>query len=36
MMASQTSVFDAVNQELTLIGLRMIYEMNPNDGEKEK
>ena len=35
MMANQTTVFDAVNQELTLIGLRMIYEMNPNDGEKE-
>ena len=36
LLADQTTVFDAVNQELTLIGLRMIYEMNTNDSEKEK
>ena len=35
MMASETTVFDTVNQELTLIGLRMIYEMNTNDSKKE-
>ena len=35
MMASQTSVFDAVNQELTLIGLHMIHEMNADNSEKE-
>ena len=33
MMASQTTIFDAVHQELTLIGLRMIYEMNTNGSE---
>ena len=27
-IAKETSVFDAVNLDLTLIGLRMIYEMN--------
>ena len=35
LIASQTTVFDTVNQELTLLGLRMIYEMNTNDSEKE-
>ncbi len=33
MMASETTVFDTVNQELTLIGLRMIYEMNTTEKE---
>ncbi len=28
LIASQTPVFDVVNQELTLIGLRIIHEMN--------
>ena len=35
LIAGQTTVFDTVNQELTLIGLRMIYEMNTSDTEKE-
>lgn len=28
MIAKQTDIFDAVNLDLTLIGLRMVYEMN--------
>ena len=28
LIQSETSIFDAVNQELTLIGLRMVYEIN--------
>ena len=27
-ISPQTPVFDAINQDLTLIGLRLIYEMN--------
>jgi len=28
LLAEETSIFDAVNDELTLIGVRMIYLMN--------
>ena len=27
-IAGETDVFDAVNQDLTLVGLRLTYEMN--------
>ena len=27
-IAKETDIFDAINQDLTLIGLRLIYEMN--------
>ena len=33
LIASQTTVFDVVNQELTLIGLRLIHEMNQTPAE---
>ena len=32
LIASETSVFDAVNLDLTLMGLRMIYDMNAGEG----
>ncbi len=32
LVASQTDVFHAVNPDLTLIGLRMVYDMNQNGG----
>ena len=35
LIASETSVFDDVNLELTLLGLRMIYDMNAGDDSKE-
>jgi len=28
LMAQETSIFDEVNPDLTLIGLKLIYEMN--------
>ena len=31
LMASETPIFDAVNLDLTLLGLRMIYDMNASD-----
>jgi len=34
LIAAQTKVIDVVNTELTLIGLRLIYEMNQAGGEK--
>ncbi len=34
LIASQTTVFGVVNQELTLIGLRLIHEMNVGDGSE--
>jgi hypothetical protein len=27
-IANETNVFDDINQDLTLVGLRLIYEMN--------
>ncbi len=35
LIASETSVFDFVNQDLTLMGLRLIYEMNKADRGEE-
>ena len=32
LIASQTTIFHAVNPDLTLIGLRMVYDMNSNGG----
>ena len=32
LVASQTDVFHAVNPDLTLIGLRLVYDMNKNGG----
>lgn len=32
LIASQTNIFHAVNPDLTLIGLRMVYDMNSNGG----
>ena len=32
LVASQTDVFHAVNPDLTLIGLRLVYDMNRNGG----
>ena len=34
LLAKETKVFDAVNLDLTLIGLRIIYEMNRGQGEE--
>ena len=31
-IAKETDVFDTINQDLTLIGLRMVYEMNRGQG----
>ena len=33
-IAKETGIFDAVNPDLTLIGLRLIYEMNRGQGER--
>ncbi|MFC1935335.1 type III pantothenate kinase [Chloroflexota bacterium] len=35
LVASETSIFDAVNLDLTLVGLRMIYDMNTGDCSEE-
>ena len=35
-MAGATTIFDATNPDLTLIGLRLIYEMNRGPGEGSK
>ncbi|MBI4200976.1 MAG: pantothenate kinase, partial [Chloroflexi bacterium] len=35
LLASETPVFDFINQDLTLVGLRLIYEMNAGDHAEE-
>ena len=35
MIARETSVFDVVNLDLTLMGLQMIYQMNADGHSKE-
>ncbi len=35
LIASETKVFDAVNLDLTLVGLRMIHEMNDGDSPED-
>ena len=35
-MARETTVFDAVNPDLTLLGLRMIYDLNLNKDGRDK
>ena len=35
MIAKETSVFDVVNLDLTLVGLQMIYQMNVDGPSKE-
>jgi type III pantothenate kinase len=36
LMARETTVFDAVNPDLTLLGLRMIYDLNLNKDGRDK